>query len=71
MKPPGSELEVIDRPALIVIERVEMEALRWLGLLESTTVMVGVLAPAALGVPEIVPEELIVRPLGRPVADQV
>lgn len=67
----GSEPVVIDRPAAIVIESADVEAERWLGLLESVTVIVGVLAPTAAGVPEIVPEELIVRPLGSPVADHV
>ena len=62
---------VIDNPAAIVIESVDVEAVRWLGLLESVTVIVGVLVPAALGVPEIAPEELIVSPFGSPVADQV
>ena len=48
-----------------------MDALRCVGVVASVTVMVGVLVPAALGVPEIAPEELIVRPLGSPEADQV
>ncbi len=69
--PAGKDGFVIDTPAAIVIESVEMDALRWLGVLVSVTVIVGVLVPAALGVPEIAPEELIVRPLGRPDADQV
>ena len=69
--PAGKDGFVIDTPAAIVIERVEMDALRWLGVLVSVTVIVGVLVPAALGVPEIAPEELIVRPFGYPVADQV
>jgi hypothetical protein len=42
-----------------------------LGVLESVTAIDGVLVPEAVGVPEMVPEELIVRPAGRPVADQV
>ena len=61
----------MDTPGAIVIESVDVEAVRWLGLLESVTVIVGVLVPAALGVPEMAPEELMVRPLGSPLADQV
>ena len=55
----------------MLMESVDVEALSWLGVLESVTVMVGVLVPPALGVPEMAPEELIVRPAGSPVADQV
>ena len=62
---------LIDRPVPIVMERVEVETLRWLGVLESVTVIEGVLVPAAVGVPEIAPDELIERPAGSPVADQV
>ena len=62
---------VMDTPGAIAMESVVIEALRWFGVLESVTVIVGVLVPAALGVPEMAPEELIVRPFGRPVADQV
>ena len=62
---------LIDRPAPIVMESVDVETLRWLGELESVTVIEGVLVPEAVGVPEIAPEELIVRPAGRPVAVQV
>ena len=71
MKPPGKDAVLIDRPAPMVMESVDVEALSWLGVLESVTVMVGVLVPPALGVPEMAPEELIVRPAGSPVADQV
>jgi hypothetical protein len=46
-------------------------ALRWLGTLESVTVIEGVLVPVAVGVPEMAPDELIERPAGNPVADQV
>ena len=60
-----------DGPAPIVMERVEVETLRWLGVLESVTVIEGVLVPAAVGVPEIAPEELMLKPAGSPVADQV
>ena len=67
----GSEPVVTDRPATMVIERELVIAERWLGLVESVTVIVGVLEPTAAGVPEMAPEELIVRPLGSPVADHV
>jgi hypothetical protein len=55
----------------MVMECEVVVALRWVGVLESVTVMLGVLMPVAVGVPEMVPEELIVRPAGSPVADQV
>ena len=57
VKPPGNEAVLIDRPAPIVMESVDVETLRWLGALESVTVIEGVLAPEAVGVPEIAPEE--------------
>ena len=60
-----------DGPAPIVIESVDVETLRWLGVLESVTVIEGVLVPAAVGVPEMAPEELMLRQAGSPVADQV
>jgi hypothetical protein len=53
------------------MESVDVETLRWLGVVESVTVIEGVLVPAAVGVPEIAPEELMLRPAGSPVADQV
>lgn len=53
------------------MESNEVETVRWPGVVESVTVMVGVLVPAAVGVPEMAPEELIVRPFGSPVANQV
>jgi hypothetical protein len=53
------------------MESVDMETLRWLGVLESVTVIEGVLVPAAVGVPDIAPEELMLRPAGSPVAVQV
>ena len=40
-------------------------------MLESVTVIEGVLVPAAVGVPEIAPVELMLRPAGSPVAVQV
>jgi hypothetical protein len=55
----------------MVMERVAVEALRWLGVLESVTVIEGVLVPVAVGVPEIAPAELMLRPAGSPVADHV
>jgi hypothetical protein len=55
----------------MVMESVDVDTLRWLGVLESVTVIEGVLVPAAVGVPEMAPEELMLRPAGRPVADQV
>ena len=51
------ELVPIDRPAPMVMESEVADAVRWVGLVESVTVIVGVLAPAAVGVPEIAPEE--------------
>ena len=55
----------------MVIERDDVEALRWVGVLESVTVIEGVLLPVAGGVPEMAPDELMLRPAGSPVADQV
>jgi hypothetical protein len=55
----------------MVMESALVVTLRWLGVLESVTVIEGVLVPAAVGVPEIAPEELMLRPAGSPVADQV
>jgi hypothetical protein len=69
--PLAKELVLIDRPAAMVMVSVDVETLRWLGVLESVTVIEGVLAPVAVGVPEIAPEELMLRPAGSPVADQV
>ena len=40
-------------------------------MLESVTVIEGVLVPVAVGVPEIAPEEFMLRPAGSPVAVQV
>jgi hypothetical protein len=40
-------------------------------VLESVTVIEGVLVPVAVGVPEMAPEALMLRPAGSPVADQV
>jgi hypothetical protein len=69
--PPGKVAVLIDKPAPMVMESVDVETLRWLGVLESVTVIDGVLVPAAVGVPEMAPEELMLRPAGSPVAVQV
>jgi hypothetical protein len=71
VKPLGKEAVPIDRPDPMVMESADVETLSWVGVLESLTVIVGVLVPPALGVPEMAPEEPIVRPAGSPVADQV
>ena len=71
MEPAGKDEVLIDRPAPMVMECEVVVTLRWVGVLESVTVMLGVLMPVAVGVPEMVPEELIARPAGSPVADQV
>jgi hypothetical protein len=42
-----------------------------LGVDESVTVIVALLVPAAVGVPEITPAALIESPAGRPVAVKV
>ena len=55
----------------IVSERAA-EAVACVGEVESVTVTVAELAPAAVGVPEIWPLlELMLKPAGNPVADQV
>ena len=71
MKPPGKDAVLIDRPALMVMESVDVETLRWVGVVESVTVIEGVLVPVAVGVPEMAPDELMLKPAGSPVADQV
>jgi hypothetical protein len=71
VKPPGKDAVLIDRPALMVMESVDVETLRWVGVVESVTVMLGEVVPVALGVPEMAPEELMLKPAGSPVADQV
>ena len=55
----------------MVIESVDVVVLRWVGVVELVTVIEGVLVPAAVGVPEMAPDELMLRPAGSPVADQV
>jgi hypothetical protein len=71
VKPPGKDAVLIDRPALMVMESVDVETLRWVGVVESVTVIEGVLVPVAVGVPEMAPDELMLKPAGSPVADQV
>jgi hypothetical protein len=71
VKPPGNDAVAIDKPAPTVMESALVVTLRWLGVLESVTVIEGVLVPAAVGVPEIAPAELILRPAGSPAAVQV
>jgi len=69
--PPGKTDVVIDGPAAIVIDSEVVVTLKWLGVLESVNVKLGVTVPVAVGVPEMAPEEFIVRPAGNPVTDQV
>jgi hypothetical protein len=54
---------VIVRIPLIVMVRLPVAV--WLGVAESVTVTVKLNVPAAVGEPEIVPEPLKVRPVGR------
>src|SRR5581483_11219652 len=53
--PPDSVVVLIDGPAAMVIDRFVVVTLRWFGLLASVRVKLGVLVPAAVGVPEIAP----------------
>ena len=62
---------VIDGPAAMVIESDVVVTLRWFGELESVNVKLGVTVPVAVGVPEMAPDEFMVRPAGSPVTDQV
>ena len=67
----GSALVVMETFAPMVMGSV-IEAVACVGAALSVTVMVGLLAPAAVGVPLITPLAApIVSPPGRPVADQV
>ena len=66
---PGSEGVLMVTPWPMVTEIVVWTE-RWLGLLTSVTVKVGVNELADEGVPEIAPEVPIVKPAGNPVADQ-
>ena len=68
--PFANDAVVTDGAAAIVIERFA-DAVRCVGLLESVTVIVAELVPAAVGVPEITPPVLIVNPAASPVADHV
>ena len=47
------------------------DAVAWVGLVESVTVIVTELDPADVGVPDIWPLLLMLKPEGRPLADQV
>jgi len=55
----------------MVIESDVVVTLRWFGELESVNVKLGVTVPVAVGVPEMAPDEFMVRPAGSPVTDQV
>lgn len=69
--PPGNDAVVMVGGAMIVIARLAV-AVRCVGLVESVTVTTAVLAPAVVGLPLMTPvEALMLRPAGRPVADQV
>jgi hypothetical protein len=69
--PAGSVAVVIARAGAIVIARFLL-ALDRVGLVESVTVILTVLAPNAVGVPLIAPVEAFRdRPRGNPVADHV
>ena len=50
----------------MVMDRLVVLAVRCGGPEESVTVMLGLVVPVAVGVPDIAPEELMVRPAGRP-----
>jgi len=69
--PPGKIVVVMDGPAATVMESEVVVALRWFGLVESVTVILRLLVPVAVGVPEMAPAEFIVRPAGRPLTDHV
>src|SRR5579872_3567250 len=59
-------------PTPVLTVRVNVLGTLNFGLVESVTVTITLLVPAADGVPEMVPAAgSIVKPLGRPVADQV
>ncbi len=69
--PDGSDVVVIANWPAMLIDSV-LVALRWVGLVESVTVIVTVLDPAVVGAPVIAPlEASMLRPAGRPVADHV
>jgi hypothetical protein len=68
MIPPGKVVVVIAKPWPITMDIAEVLAVK-AGLVESVTVIVGLLVPAGpVGVPEIVPAALIESPAGKPVA---
>ena len=69
--PLGSDAVVIARTGAIVNENC-LEAVRFVGVVESVTVMLTVNVPLEAGVPVITPEvELMANGDGRPVADHV
>jgi hypothetical protein len=68
--PPGKELVVIVNAAAMVNESC-LVAVWGVGMAESVAVTVTVKGPLTVGVPEIVPFELMVRPDGRLVAIQL
>ena len=70
-KPGSRELLVIATPAPMVMESALLVAVRWVPLVESVTVILRLLVPVAVGVPEIMPAVLMVKPFGNPLADQV
>ena len=69
--PDGNEAVVMVSCPMIVSEKLLL-AVRWLGLVESVTVIFTVLVAAEFVVPLMAPlDGSILRPEGRPVADQV
>jgi hypothetical protein len=69
--PPGSVVVVIVSGVTTASGRLTV-VVRWVGFVESVTVITAVLVPAApLGVPVITPAELIESPAGKPVAVKV
>ena len=62
--PPGSDVVVINTPGLIVIDKAWV-AVFGVGMALSVTFVEKLEEPAVVGVPEITPPELIVRPAGR------
>jgi hypothetical protein len=66
----GSDGGVISNSGAITMESVVL-AVRWVGFVESVTVITPELVPARLGVPLITPPALIESPAGKPVAVKV
>ena len=69
-KPLGRVLVLMLRAGPMTMEIVP-GALRWLGLELSVTVNCALKVPAEVGVPEMTPPEVMVRPAGRPVTVQL